>query len=375
MKHFFLLILSTIQLALFAFDNNNKNVLSIPVKEHIKLIPQYKTGETRQYAFTSVKYKIDSLGKVVLADSIKATIEITNEIKVNDGYLLKWKFINYFRDTALLSVAEKPSQVALEAAIRETVFKVKYDKNASYEELVNEDEILEIMDSNNQKEKELKSKLKSNTKNKKADGMSDMMVDLMRYKVLEKGLYPIFNQFSTLYGHTYIEDSLISMDELEKQAQEGEEETDELSKLLSKSLTGGIEKTGGAKMQLDKQKSTINIELSSSIDMSEMMKSMAGLFSGMVSEMAGGIAEAFGEDTLTKEQPTKEKMKETKKEMKAEMEKIMNDMEMKMTQNSTGIFDYKNYQIISLKQERITDGKAEGKKQFEKETTVFEQLK
>ena len=142
-----------------AMDNNNKNVLTIPIKEHIKLLPEYAKGEIKQYKYSSAKYKMDSLGKIALEDTVHAIIEITNEIKVKDGYLLKWKFIEYFRDTALMSIAEKPSQAALDATIRQTVFKVKYDKDASFEELINEDEIVEIMNNNNEKEKELKSKL------------------------------------------------------------------------------------------------------------------------------------------------------------------------------------------------------------------------
>ncbi|MBP6660627.1 MAG: hypothetical protein KA174_08075 [Chitinophagales bacterium] len=355
-----------------AMDNNNKNVLTIPIKEHIKLLPEYAKGEIKQYKYSSAKYKMDSLGKIALEDTVHAIIEITNEIKVKDGYLLKWKFIEYFRDTALMSIAEKPSQAALDATIRQTVFKVKYDKDASFEELINEDEIVEIMNNNNEKEKELKSKLSS--KNKKADEMSDMMVGLMRYKVLEKGLYPIFSQLSVLYGHTYIEDSLISMDELEKQAEDASE-MDEVSKLLAKSLTGGMEKIGGAKMQLDKPNQRIKVQLNSSVDMTEMLKNMSGLFSGMVTEMAGGIAEAFGTDTLTKEQPTKEKIKESKKEIKKEVEKAFTDMEMKVSQLISGEFDYKNKQIISLKQQTITEGKSEGKNMFDSATLYFDVLK
>ncbi|HUM53476.1 MAG TPA: hypothetical protein PK431_16780, partial [Chitinophagales bacterium] len=152
-------------------------------------------------------------------------------------------------------------------------------------------------------------------------------------------------------------------------------EMDEVSKLLAKSLTGGMEKIGGAKMQVDKSNKRIQVQQNSSIDMTEMLKNMSGLFSGMVTEVAGGMAEAFGTDTATNERPTKEKIKESKKEIKKNVEKAFEDMEMKVSQNTVGIFDYKNKQVISLTQQITTEGKSEGKNMFDSATLYFDVLK
>jgi len=372
MKNIFLVFMLNLAVHAQAFDNN-KDVLKMPVKEHIKLLPQYQSGESKRYKITSVKRELDSLGIMRLKDTIAAEVEITCETKVQNGYVLKWKFHHFFRDTSLLSVAEKPSNMAMMAAIAKEVFLIKLDKNASFEEVLNEDDITKTMDKNSQAEKEMKNKLAS-SKNKKSGEMTDMMIDLMRYKVLEKGLYPIFQNFSTLYGHTYIQDSTVSMKALEEQAMEGVE-TDALSQLLAKSLSGGMEKKGGASMQLLPADKTIQVQLHSEMDMSELMNSMSGLFSGLVTGLAEGLTDAFDTDTATtpeaKEQKAVEKENQ-KKDMKKGMEAVMKDMKMLVMQNANGTFDYKNKQIKKLYQEKIVDGFLEGKKQYEVDAMQME---